>query len=136
MEFTIEEYRIADAGEILPLYQAVGWTSDTDRPEMLARAFRGSLLVLAARSGEELLGLIRVVGDGASILYIQDLLVYPEHQGKGVGTALVKAIQERYSHVYQKCLVTEHSEQYVEFYQKLGFRAVGDLGCCALMKHY
>ena len=136
MDFTIKEYGIYNPREILPLYQAVGWASYTERPEMMEQAFAGSLLTLAAWRDDYLLGLIRVVGDGASILYIQDLLVFPEYQNQGVGTALARAILERYAHVYQKCLLTDASEKYVGFYQKLGFRVVGELGCCALMKNY
>lgn len=48
------------------------------------------MLVLAAYEGEELIGIIRTVGDGATIVFIQDILVYPNKQRHGVGTALVK----------------------------------------------
>ena len=67
------------ADEVLRLYEAVGWTNYTRRPEMLRRAVEGSLLVLEARHNGRLVGLVRAVGDGASILYIQDLLVLPEY---------------------------------------------------------
>jgi GNAT superfamily N-acetyltransferase len=31
----------------------------------------------------------RVVGDGALYLYLQDVVVHPDHQRRGLGTALV-----------------------------------------------
>ena len=76
----IEPLEAYDALELLPLYAAVGWTNYTARPEMLERAFSGSLCALAARAGGRLAGVVRAVGDGASVLYVQDLLVLPEYQ--------------------------------------------------------
>ena len=38
------------------------------------------MLVLGAYKQNELLGIIRVVGDGATIIFIQDILVFPEYQ--------------------------------------------------------
>lgn len=75
----IREYSTWDETGILPLYQAVEWTSYTDKPEMLKAAFNGSLLVLGAWADGNLVGIIRAVGDGASILYVQDILLYPEY---------------------------------------------------------
>ncbi|MFR3468483.1 MAG: hypothetical protein ACLTTF_02940 [Oscillospiraceae bacterium] len=46
---------------------------------MLKAAFNGSLLVLGAWADGNLVGIIRAVGDGASILYVQDILLYPEY---------------------------------------------------------
>ncbi len=46
---------------------------------MLKAAFNGSLLVLGAWADGNWVGIIRAVGDGASILYVQDILVYPEY---------------------------------------------------------
>ena len=40
----------------------------------LERGYKNSLLVLAAYENEELLGIVRVVGDGATIILVQDIL--------------------------------------------------------------
>jgi len=39
-----------------------------------------------------ILGMGRIVGDGAVICYIQDLVVIPEAQGKGVGSMIINAL--------------------------------------------
>ena len=70
----IIEYQTYREEEILPLYTSVGWTAYTDDPAALERGFRHSLLVLAAWEDGELAGLIRAVGDGATIVFIQDIL--------------------------------------------------------------
>ena len=70
----IREYREYKAEDVLRLYASVGWTAYTDNTAALERGFRHSLLVLAAWEDGELAGLIRAVGDGATIVFIQDIL--------------------------------------------------------------
>ena len=120
--------------EILPLYQAVGWSNYYEHPEMVAGAYQNSLCTLAAYEDEKLAGIIRCVGDGHSIVFIQDILVYPEYQRRGIGTALMRAVLDQYRHVYQIELATDNTEKTVSFYQSLGFRLLQDMGCCAFLK--
>ena len=80
------------------------------------------------------MGIIRTVGDGYTVVFIQDLLVFPEHQRKGVGTALLKAILDRYSHVRQIQLATDNTSKTVGFYRSMGFRELSEIGCCGFMK--
>ena len=91
----IREYMNYNADEILHLYTEVGWTAYTDNMPALEKGYQNSLLVLAAYENDELLGIIRVVGDGITIIFIQDILVYPKKQRHGVGTALIKAVLNR-----------------------------------------
>ncbi len=58
----------------------------------LEQGYRNSLLVLAAYENDVLLGIIRMVGDGFTIVWIQDILVLPSRQRQGIGTALLKAV--------------------------------------------
>ena len=120
----IKNYSAYNEKEILKLYSSVGWTAYTDDPQALKQGFQNSLLVLAAYEREELLGIIRAVGDGVTIVFIQDLLVFPEKQRKGVGTALVKAVLKRYLTVRQIELTTDQSPETAAFYESLGFSKV------------
>ena len=74
----IREYKHYDEREIIGLYSAVGWKAYTDDPEALRKGYENSLLVLGAYEGEQLMGIIRVVGDGETIVFVQDILVFPE----------------------------------------------------------
>ena len=47
-----------------------------------------SLLTLAAHEEAALAGLIRVVEDGHTIVFVQDILVRPQFQRRGIGPAL------------------------------------------------
>lgn len=114
--------------ELIELYDAVGWTSYTTRPEALEDAVAGSTRVVTARYGDELLGLARVLSDGASIAYLQDVLVRPELQREGVGRQLVQTALEPYGHVRQKVLLTDDEPRQQAFYESLGYVEVRDYG--------
>ena len=70
-DITIAPLKSYDEGAVLALYAAVGWTNYTQRPEMLRRAFAGSLCTLCAYDGGRIAGIVRAVGDGASVLCVQ-----------------------------------------------------------------
>ena len=89
--------------------------------DKLLSAIRGSDYVVIAEEDERLLGLARAISDDASVVYIQDILVCPEHQGKGLGKELVGEILQRYKHVRQKVLLTDDRPEQLNFYRSLGF---------------
>ena len=136
MGFSIKEYESYHETEILNLYQSVGWTNYTNHPEMLKNAYAHSLKILGAYENEKLIGIIRVVGDDYSVIFIQDLLVSPEYQRQGIGTALLKQILQDYEHVYQTHLLTENTEKIIRFYQSLGFTMDTDMECRAFSKYF
>lgn len=130
----IREYKTYNEEEILDLYASVGWTAYTDHPAVLHQGFQNSLLVLAAYEDEQLLGIIRVVGDGYTIVFIQDILVFPEHQRAGIGSALLQAILDRYRHVRQIELATDNTPKTIAFYRSMGFQKMSEHGCCGFMR--
>ena len=134
MEYCISEYVDYNEQEILPLYESVGWQNYTQSPQMLKEAYAHSLKIYAAYVNNKLAGIIRVVGDGASVVFVQDLLVYPEYQRQGIGTALLKMIMEEYQNVYQMHLMTDNTEKTIAFYQSLGFMMDTDMNCRAFSK--
>lgn len=136
MEISIREYTEYREEEILRLYGSVGWTNYTSSPGMLKNAYAHSLKTLGAYDGETLLGVIRAVGDGYSSVVIQDILVFPEYQRKGVGSALISEILALYQGVYQKSLLTDDTEKTIQFYKSAGFSLDTDIGCRAFLKVY
>ena len=131
---TIREYDAYDEREILPLYASVGWTAYTDRPDVLQKGFENSLLCLAAYEDDRMIGLVRAVGDGQTVVLIQDVLVRPEYQGRGVGRALLEAALDRFRSVRQMQLLTDDRPETVAFYQALGFKPVNSFGCKAFLR--
>ena len=120
--------------DVLPLYEAVEWTNYTQHPTMLKVAYENSLHMLGAFNEEgKLVGVLRAVGDGASILFIQDILVYPEYQHQGIGTKLLQMILEKYKNVYQIQLATDDSTKTVSFYESNGFTSLTSLNCVSFI---
>ena len=130
----IKEYKEFKKDEILHLYSEVGWRAYTEDMESLQNGYSNSLLVLAAYDNDELLGIIRAVGDGYTIVFIQDILVYPGKQRQGVGTALLKAVLEHYPDVRQIELATDNTPKTIAFYRSMGFREFSEIGCCGFMR--
>ena len=130
----IREYKTYNEPEILRLYASVGWTPYTDQPEVLRKGFESSMLTLAAYEGNQLLGIIRAVGDRHTIVFVQDILVFPEHQRKGIGSALLQAMLDRYSHVRQIELATDNTPKTIAFYKSMGFCELSKIGCCGFMR--
>lgn len=130
----IEPYLHYNAQQIMKLYSSVGWTAYTASPDKLQKGFENSLLTLAAYDGDALLGIIRVVGDGHTIVWIQDLLVFPEHQRQGIGSALLRSVLDKYQDVRQIELATDNTEKTRAFYKSMGFHELSEYDCCAFMK--
>lgn len=119
---------------VLDLYASVSWSNYTNHPRRLEQAFHQSLFVMAAYDDdEELVGLIRAVGDGLTIVFIQDLLVYPHYQRQGIGRSLLEQMLERFKDVYQIQLATEQSDKNLAFYRELDFRRQEDFDCTGMI---
>ena len=112
--------------KLVNLYEDVQWLAYTKEPEKLFAAIGKSLKVITAWEGEELIGLIRAVGDGLTIVYIQDILVKGSHQGQGVGEHLMQQMLSEYEQVRQTILLTDDTEKTRSFYNKVGFQACDD----------
>ena len=123
---------IPAAGELVRLYNAVGWTRYTKDPEQLVRAAAGSSLVISAWEHGRLLGLARVISDGETIAYLQDILVDPEHQRRGIGRELFIRAATPFAHVRQKMLLTDDEPGQRAFYESLGFTEIREVGGSAL----
>ena len=129
---TIRKQEIVKLEDILHLYQAVGWTNYTYQPQMLEKALSHSLVIYLALDGDAVVGLIRLVGDGFSSVFVQDLIVLPSYQRQGIGSSLMKEALEDYKDAYQVQLVTEQIEKNVGFYRSLGFEDLSTYDCIGM----
>ena len=106
--------------EVLEIYKSVGWTIYASDPEKLRRAFVNSLYILGAYDGDTLVGILRAVGDGETVVFLQDILVRPDKQGQGIGRKLMAEFFRKYSHVRQVQLLTDDTPATVGFYRAVG----------------
>jgi ribosomal protein S18 acetylase RimI-like enzyme len=127
-EVVVEAASAFERNELVALYQSVGWTAYTDHPASLEAAVRGSSRVVPARRHGRLVGLARVISDGASICYLQDVLVHPDEQRNGIGRRLLLAALDPYATIRQKVLLTDNDPVQKAFYESLGYRETRDYG--------
>jgi GNAT superfamily N-acetyltransferase len=74
------------------LNAAVGWTDLPDDDEVVARGLAGSLFALVVTAAGETVACARLVGDGGIYYYLQDLIVRPDHQGRGLGDQIMAEV--------------------------------------------
>ena len=129
---TIKKQEIVKLEDVLHLYQAVGWTNYTHQPQMLEKALSHSLAIYLALDGDAVVGLVRLVGDGFSSIFVQDLIVLPSYQRQGLGSALMKEALKDYKDAYQVQLVTEETEKNVGFYRSMGFEVLSTYDCIGM----
>lgn len=130
----IKEDIIPETEELLKLYNDAQWSAYTNDSYRLKNAFRNSLKVFTVWDTDKLIGLIRVVGDGQTIIYIQDILILKKYQKQGIGSTLLKMILERYKSVRQVVLMTDNTEKTINFYKKNGMIKASECNCIAFMK--
>ena len=130
---TIKKQEFVKLEDVLHLYQAVGWTNYTHQPEMLEQALSHSLVIYLALDGDAVVGLIRLVGDGFSSVFVQDLIVLPSYQRQGIGSALMKQALEDFKEAYQVQLATEQTEKNVRFYRSIGFETLSTYDCTGMI---
>lgn len=130
---TFKKQEVVKLEDVLHLYQAVGWTNYTHQPQMLEQALSHSLAIYLALDGDAVMGLIRLVGDGFSSVFVQDLIVLPSHQRQGIGGVLMKEALTDYKDAYQVQLVTDQTEKNLGFYRSLGFESLSTYDCTGMV---
>lgn len=122
--------------DLTKLYNSVGWFAYTNTRVNLMAAVANSLMVVSAWADNQLVGLVRVVGDGETIIFIQDILVDPKFQSQQVGTELMNRVLNMYQNVRQKVLLTEEAPDVRHFYEKSGFRSADQGTLVAFYKNF
>lgn len=118
------EPRVPTPAEHRALAEAVGWSAFTDYDAAAASLPTSLFGVVACEASGACIGMSRVIGDGRQFFYVMDVAVHPEHQGRGIGTALmnevVAFIQRAAPPKALVGLFTAHARG--SFYERFGFR--------------
>lgn len=126
----VEDMR--DVNIYLSLRKQVGWIKLDENQAQ--RALDNSVKVFTVYDDDKPIGMGRIVGDGAVICYIQDLIIIPEYQGKHIGSRLIDKLIEYVNSLIipdsrmMLCLMCAKGRE--EFYTKHGFiaRPTSELG--------
>ena len=91
MQFEIVE-KIATVAEYQSLRSAVGWRNHA--ADVAEKSLANSLFSVCAISENKVIGFGRVVGDGHIYFYLQDVIVLPDYQGKGIGYKITEKLND------------------------------------------
>jgi len=110
---TVEDYH--------RLCRTVGWEHVDD--EATEMGLRNALFSVCMIHKDQVIGCGRVVGDGGIYFYIQDIIVLPEFQGRGLGRRIMDAVMNYLSsHAHPNAFIGLMAAKGVSgFYEKHGF---------------
>ncbi len=121
---TLKENEL-DVDTYLALRESVNWKKLSR--EQAEKALSNSLYIICAYDGDRPVGMGRIVGDGAVICYVQDLVIRPDVQHMGIGGQILTRLKE-----YVNNLKSPNTEMMFalmcakgreEFYKNYGFIA-------------
>ena len=121
----ITELNDREAAELLELFAGAEFAELTDGSEWLNAAVKGSMLAAGAFAPDgSLIGFARVLGDGNSDCYIQDVTVRSDCRKQGIGQALVKFLiaELRARNIDWIGLIATPGK--ADFYRKMGFEVM------------
>jgi len=120
------------ADEMNMLQESVGWGRRDEK--IIEEALDNTLYSLCVYDEDKLIGYGRIIGDKTIFLYIHDVMVIPEYQGRGIGKGIMEALLKQVDE-YKK--VNPNIRTYLgaskgreSFYEQFGFevRPNGDVG--------
>ncbi len=75
--------------DVLKLKESVGWGEHLAQIE---KGLQNGLFNIVVKAGNESIAMGRLVGDGAKYWYMQDIVIHPQWQGKGIGTQIINKL--------------------------------------------
>ncbi len=132
------KYNVNNVNEFNYLYDQVGWGSYDI--EISNVALKNTIYSVSVYDDDKIIGFGRIIGDGIVFLYIQDVMVVPKYQSKGIGTMIMQNLISEINNIKQKNpslrVYLGASKGKEGFYKKFGFitRDEADLGAGMILK--
>ena len=117
---TVIELPRPTVDEYVNLRRSVSWRIPAARD--VERSLEATTFSAIATDGATVVGLGRVVGDGAFYNFVVDLIVRPEAQGRGVGRLLLSTLEREAARRSSTGVLQLVADQDVTpFYESLGY---------------
>ncbi len=105
--------------KIIEIYIENGWWKD-EPPSLMRSIIKGSFIFAVIYHKKEIAGCGRIISDGISDGYIQDLAVLKKFQNKGLGKKLLRFLCLKAKKLSFLGLIAQNNSE--KFYLKHGFR--------------
>ncbi len=93
-EITLSEVRSWNKTEIVDLYRTGGWWDMGWSTDRIAQILQGSFIFIIAHDTQNrAVGMGRIIADGMADGYIQDVVVFPEYRGRGIGERIATTLR-------------------------------------------
>ena len=132
----MEDYKLTDyitPEEYMAMRKIVGWS---EFPlEQAAEGLKNSFVLVCFRVDGRPVAIGRAVSDRGYVVYIADVIVVPEYQGKGLGRKVMNTLMEKIKDSmkpgYRIMISILAAKGKEAFYNKFGFvdRPNSDFGC-------
>ena len=113
-----------DRSQITRLYKEAGWWSPANdrQPEFVDKIAENSYCFVGAFCDGEMIGMGRVLSDGISDAYIQDVTVLRDHRRRGIGGRIIAHLLGKLQADRIEWIGLIGEPGTGEFYTKLGFK--------------
>ena len=114
------------------LYDSVGWGAYDN--EITKKALDNTFYSISIYDDDNIIGYGRLIGDSICFLYVQDIMVKPEYQGKQIGSLIMNNLLKKVNEIKKENpdlrVYLGASKNREKFYEKFGFvkRIDADLG--------
>ena len=119
-----------NVNEFNMLYDLVGWGSYDE--SITEKSLANTFYSVSIYDDEKIIGSGRILGDELCFLYIQDIMVKPDYQGKKIGTLIMNKLLEKVNDIRKENssvrVYVGASKDREKFYEKFGFISRKDAG--------
>lgn len=119
----IVKENIKNIDEFNMLYNAVGWGAY--EKNISKKALDNTFYSVSIYDEDKIIGYGRLIGDSICFMYVQDIMVIPEYQGKKIGTMIMNKLLEKINVLKKENpdlrVYLGASKNKENFYEKFGF---------------
>ena len=117
--------------EICDLRQSVGWNRmEKEMADPRLKSYYH--IAVYEEENQKLIGFVDSISNGVTDAYIQDLMVHPDFQGKGLGSELMNKMIEYLKKAGIYMISVLYDESLKDFYARFGFYSL----LCGQMETY
>ncbi len=121
----IEPALLSDCADVAALYQEGGWWDSSWDMRMIGEIISHSFRFLVVRNEGSLLGMGRIITDGVSDAYLQDIFVTEPARGNRIGTMLVQNLLKICKEAGIGWIGITAAPDTEYFYRQFGFARMG-----------